>query len=73
MPPVDYSFGTEAYVIDSNTSKNALGWVLMQNEKAIAYVSCQLKLYEQKYSMHDLELVAVVFDLKIWRYYLYGA
>jgi len=37
----------------------------------IAYVSRQLKDYEQNYPTHDLELAAVVFALKIWRHYLY--
>ncbi|KAA0045507.1 pol protein [Cucumis melo var. makuwa] len=40
--------------------------------KVVAYGSCQLKSYEQNYPTHDLELVVVVFALKIWRHYLYG-
>ncbi|XP_040996001.1 uncharacterized protein LOC121242168 [Juglans microcarpa x Juglans regia] len=40
--------------------------------KVIAYASRQLKTYEQNYPTHDLELAAVVFALKIWRYYLYA-
>ncbi|GKB46542.1 putative reverse transcriptase domain-containing protein [Tanacetum coccineum] len=31
-----------------------------------------LKIHEKNYTIHDLELGAVVFSLKIWRYYLYG-
>ena len=45
----------------------------MQNERVIAYASRQLRLHEKNYPTHDLELVAVVFALKIWRHYLYGA
>ena len=45
----------------------------MQNEKVIAYGSRKLKTYEQNYHTHDLELTAVVFALKRWRQYLYGA
>ena len=37
----------------------------------MAYASRQLKPHEQNYPTHDLELVAVVFALKIWRHYLY--
>ncbi|KAA0045976.1 RNA-directed DNA polymerase-like protein [Cucumis melo var. makuwa] len=40
--------------------------------KVVAYVSRQLKSHEQNYPTYDLELAAVVFVLKIWRYYLYG-
>ncbi|GKE13899.1 putative reverse transcriptase domain-containing protein, partial [Tanacetum coccineum] len=46
--------------------------VLMQRDKVIAYASRQLKIHEKNYTTHDLELGAVVFALKIWRYYLYG-
>ena len=38
----------------------------------MAYASRQLKLHEQNYPTHDLELAVVVFALKIWRHYLYG-
>ncbi|KAJ0871350.1 putative nucleotidyltransferase, Ribonuclease H [Helianthus annuus] len=44
----------------------------MQREKVIAYASRQLKIHERNYTTHDLELGAVVFELKIWRHYLYG-
>ena len=44
----------------------------MQDGKAVAYASRQLKPHEQNYPTHDLVLVAVVFPLKIWRHYLYG-
>ena len=47
--------------------------MLMQNGKVIAYASRQLKEHEKNYPTHDLELAAVVFALKIWRHYLYGA
>ena len=51
---------------------HGLGCVLMQNDRVIAYASRQLKKHEENYPTHDLELVAVVFSLKIWRHYLYG-
>ena len=38
----------------------------------VAYASIQLKPHEKNYSTHDLEIAAIVFELKIWRYYLYG-
>jgi hypothetical protein len=44
----------------------------MQNDNVIAYTSHQLKTYKHNYPTHDLELVAIVFALKIWRHYLYG-
>ncbi|KAA3488371.1 integrase [Gossypium australe] len=38
----------------------------------IVYASRQLKPHERNYPTHDLELVAVVLALKLWRHYLYG-
>ncbi|XP_070057255.1 uncharacterized protein [Nicotiana tomentosiformis] len=40
--------------------------------RVIAYASRQLKPYEKKYPVHDLELGTIVHALKIWRHYLYG-
>lgn len=44
----------------------------MQQSKVVAYASRQLKVHGGNYLTHDLELVAVVFALKIWRQYLYS-
>jgi hypothetical protein len=63
----------EGFVVYSDASHNGLGCVLMQQGKVIAYASRQLKNHERNYPTHDLELAAIVFALKIWRYYLYGA
>ena len=59
-------------MIFSDASLNGLGCVLMQEGKVVAYASRQLKPHEKNYPTHDLELVAIVFTLKIWRHYLYG-
>nr|GFB04846.1 putative reverse transcriptase domain-containing protein [Tanacetum cinerariifolium] len=63
--------GSEDFVVYCNASIKGLGVVLMQREKVIAYGSRQLKVHVKNYITHDLELGAVVFALKIWRYYLY--
>ena len=44
----------------------------MQEGQVIAFASLQLKKHEVNYPTHDLELVAVVHALKIWRHYLLG-
>ncbi|GJU85772.1 putative reverse transcriptase domain-containing protein [Tanacetum coccineum] len=64
--------GSEDFIAYCDASKKGLGVVLMQREKVISYASRQLKIHEKNYRTHDLELGAVVFALKIWRYYLYG-
>ncbi|KAJ9553505.1 hypothetical protein OSB04_017550 [Centaurea solstitialis] len=65
--------GVEDMTIYCDASYHGLGCVLMQRGKVIAYASRQLKTHEVNYPTHDLELAAVVFVLKIWRHYLYGA
>ena len=60
-------------MVFSDTSRQGLGCVLMQGGGVIVYASRQLKKHETNYPTHDLELATVVFALKIWRHYLYGA
>ncbi|KAL4010649.1 hypothetical protein IC575_030152 [Cucumis melo] len=60
------------YVIYCDASRLGLGCVLMQDGNVIAYASRQLKEHECNYPTHDLELAAVVLELKIWRHYLFG-
>nr|GFC46567.1 putative reverse transcriptase domain-containing protein [Tanacetum cinerariifolium] len=64
--------GSEDFIVYCGASIKDLGAVLMQREKVISYASRQLKIHEENYTTHDLELGAVVFALKIWRHYLYG-
>ena len=71
-PVLTQSTCGKEYVIFSDASLNGLGCVLMQEGKVVAYASRQLKPHEKNYPTHDLELVAIVFALKIWRHYLYG-
>ena len=54
-----------------DASKVKLGCVLMQFGRVVAYGSRQLNNHEQNYPTHDMELVGIVFALKIWCYYLY--
>ncbi|KAL4361753.1 hypothetical protein GQ457_04G020870 [Hibiscus cannabinus] len=63
--------GTD-FVVYSDVSYVGLRCVLMQEGKVVAYASRQLKVHYRNYLTNDLELVAMVFALKIWRHYLYG-
>ena len=60
-------------MVYTDASKNGLGCVLMQQGRVVAFASRQLEIHERNYPTHDLELAAIVFALKIWRHYLYGA
>ncbi|KAK8934655.1 hypothetical protein KSP39_PZI014259 [Platanthera zijinensis] len=64
--------GTDGFEIYSDASGSGLGCVLLQFGKVITYGSRQLKVHERNYPVHDLELAAVIFSLKLWRHYLYG-
>ncbi|GJR85478.1 putative reverse transcriptase domain-containing protein [Tanacetum coccineum] len=56
--------GANDFVVYCDASKQGFGYVLMQRNKVFAYASRQLKIHEKNYTTHDLELGAVVFDLK---------
>ena len=61
----------EKYTVFCDASRVGLGCVLMRKGRVVAYASRQLKKHEENYPTHDLELVTVVFALKLWRHYLY--
>ncbi|XP_058099892.1 uncharacterized protein LOC131244275 [Magnolia sinica] len=53
------------YTVYADASRVGLGCILMQKDRAVAYASQQLRKHEDNYPTHDLELVAVVFALKM--------
>jgi hypothetical protein len=55
-----------------DASGTGIGGVLMQDGRAISYALRQLRRHEEHYPTHDLELLAVVHALKVWRHYLLG-
>jgi hypothetical protein len=67
VPNMDMDF-----LVCTNTSKEGLGGVLMQDDRVIAYISRKLRRHEENYAMHDLELLSIVYALKVWRHYLIG-
>jgi hypothetical protein len=63
MPDMEKPFS-----IYYDESGQGLRCVLMQDDHVVEYASRQLRKHEEKYLTHDLELVAVVHALKIWRH-----
>ncbi|GJY65410.1 putative reverse transcriptase domain-containing protein [Tanacetum coccineum] len=57
--------GSENFIVYCDASRKGLGVVLMQREKVIAYASCQLKIHEKNYNIHDLELGAVILEAQV--------
>nr|GEY41668.1 hypothetical protein [Tanacetum cinerariifolium] len=56
--------GSDDFMVYCDASLRGFGAVLTQREKVIAYASRQLRTHEENYMTHDLELGAVVFELR---------
>jgi hypothetical protein len=67
VPNMDVNF-----LVCTDASKEHLGGVLMQDGQVIAYISRKLRRHEENYATHDLELLSIVYALKVWRHYLVG-
>jgi hypothetical protein len=67
VPDMDIDF-----LVCTDASKEGLGGVLMQDGQVIAYISRKLRRHEENYAMHDLELLAIVYALRVWRHYFIG-
>ena len=60
------------FIVCMDASKEGLGGFLLQNDHVIYYELRKLKEHEKNYPMHDLELVAIIHAMKMWRHYLMG-
>eukprot|EP00804_Cyclotella_cryptica_P030413 CCRYP_008498-RA/>CCRYP_008498-RA protein AED:0.38 eAED:0.41 QI:0/0/0/1/1/0.5/2/0/381 len=65
----DYSKGFEIY---TDGSKRQLGAVITQNNRPIAFFSRKLSVCQQKYSVTEIELLAIVETLKEFKGMLWG-
>jgi hypothetical protein len=57
--------GTKGFVVYNDASRKGLRCVLMQYGKVIVNASKQLKTHEKNYLVHNMELAAVEFTLRI--------
>ena len=60
------------FLVCNDASKEGLGKVLMQDSRVITYILRKLRNNEENYVTHDLELLAIVYSLRVWRHYLIG-
>jgi hypothetical protein len=65
FPDMDMDF-----LVCIDASKEGLGEVLRKDGRVIAYISRKLRRYEENYATHNLELLAIVYALRVWRHYL---
>jgi hypothetical protein len=63
---------TKSLDVYYDASGTRLGCVLMKEGHVTVYSSRQLRLHEEHYPSHDLELAIVVHALRTWRHYLLG-
>ena len=71
-PSLTIPSGSSRFMVYSDASHQGLSCDLIQDGKVVAYASRQLKPYERNYLTRDLELITVIFALKIWRQFLFG-
>jgi hypothetical protein len=62
----------KSFDVYCDASDTGIGGILMQDGRAIAYALRQLWHHEEHYPTHELELLAIVHALKVWRHYLVG-
>jgi hypothetical protein len=67
VPDMDANF-----LVCIDAYKEGLGGVLMQDGQVITYISRKLRRHEENYATHNLELLAIIYALKVWRHYLVG-
>jgi hypothetical protein len=60
----------EEFLVCMDASKEGLGEFLMQDGQVITYISRKLRRHEENYATRDLELLAIVYALRVWRHYI---
>lgn len=63
--------GTDDFIVYCDASHVGLSFVLILHSKVLAYDSQKYKVNKRNYLTHVLELVIIVFTLKILCHYLY--
>ena len=69
-PILDIVDPNEPFLLETNASGDAIGSILMQGVRPVAFESKKLDRAQRNYSAYERELLAIVHALKTWRHYL---
>lgn len=60
------------FKVHTNTSDYVIEGVLIQEGHSVAFESWKLNDTEQRYAVHEKEMIVVVHCLRVWRHHLLG-
>ena len=71
-PLLKIASSNKPFEVITDASNIAIGAVLQQDSRPVAYFSKKLDAAQRNYSVYDKELLAVILALKHWKHFLYG-
>ena len=70
---LNYPDPSKDFELTTDASNYAIGAVLSQGNRPIAFISRALSVTEENYATNEREMLAIIWSLKILRNYLYGS